>query len=487
MKKEDISRLLQRYLSARDIGKEPYFDADELSELLDSFEESEDYQYYGEVLALGLKLHPGNIDIKIRQGRFHVYNEEYDEAIALIDSIAETDNQDLDLIRLECYCMLNQYDKIIEYTEQLIEDDCDYLETVFEYIVPLLNDMDMVDEANDYMKRGIDLFPDNLLLKDELCYTLEVEGKFEEAINVCNEMIDKDPYSYDNWFTLGRLYSFNNEFDKAIEAFDFALTCDDTDPELKVLKAYCHYMNENYEKALEVYLEVVNNPDKKKKKFPMSDRIIALMAECYMKLEDYEGAYNILKDIIGKNNSLESSTYINYIRCCTETERDREASKMLMRAVTLFPTDIRILSVLALTYVENGEDELAIETTERLFALLDKDKEHNSPEDYDSLLNAAQFLYMKGDMEKALKYYNKILEIRPSTPFIHLHMAMAYLELGDVKHFRKHFSRTSHQDMINYLEQSGVDISKVEQHLFSKHIPPEDLAKEFLNNKDNNN
>lgn len=487
MKKEDISRLLQRYLSARDIGKEPYFDADELSELLDSFEESEDYQYYGEVLALGLKLHPGNIDIKIRQGRFHVYNEEYNEAIALIDSIAETDNQDLDLIRLECYCMLNQYDKIIEYTEQLIEDDCDYLETVFEYIVPLLNDMDMVDEANDYMKRGIDLFPDNLLLKDELCYTLEVEGKFEEAINVCNEMIDKDPYSYDNWFTLGRLYSFNNEFDKAIEAFDFALTCDDTDPELKVLKAYCHYMNENYEKALEVYLEVVNNPDKKKKKFPMSDRIIALMAECYMKLEDYEGAYNILKDIIGKNNSLESATYINYIRCCTETERDREASKMLMRAVKLFPTDIRILSVLALTYVENGEDELAIETTERLFALLDNDKEHNSPEDYDSLLNAAQFLYMKGDMEKALKYYNKILEIRPSTPFIHLHMAMAYLELGDVKHFRKHFSRTSHQDMINYLEQSGVDISKVEQHLFSKHIPPEDLAKEFLNNKDNNN
>ena len=33
MKKDDISRLLQRYLSAREMGKEPYFDADEVDEL----------------------------------------------------------------------------------------------------------------------------------------------------------------------------------------------------------------------------------------------------------------------------------------------------------------------------------------------------------------------------------------------------------------------------------------------------------------------
>lgn len=35
------------------------------------------------------------------------------------------------------------------------------------------------------------LFPDNLILKDELCYNLEVEGDFEHAIRICNELIDK--------------------------------------------------------------------------------------------------------------------------------------------------------------------------------------------------------------------------------------------------------------------------------------------------------
>ena len=43
MKKDDISRLLQHYLSAKEEGKEPYFDADQIDEMLDSFEDSNDY------------------------------------------------------------------------------------------------------------------------------------------------------------------------------------------------------------------------------------------------------------------------------------------------------------------------------------------------------------------------------------------------------------------------------------------------------------
>lgn len=480
MKKGEISRLLQRYLDAREEGKVPYFDADEFSDLLDSFEESDDYELFGDVLASGLKLHPDSIDLKIRQCRFYVYNEDYDSALALIDSIAETSNQDLDLLRLECYCMLDQYDKVIEYTEELIAKDCRYLETVFEYTAPLLSDMEMSKEAMDYINRGIVLFPDNLVLKDELAYNMELEGNIDGAIAIYNKLIDKNPYSNDYWFSLGRLYSMKSEFDKAIEAFDFALTCDDSDPELKMLKAYCLYMNENYEKALEVYNEISFDSE-------VSERIKPLMAECHIKLEDFEGAYAILKDILGKKQIFnEPAAYINFIRCCTETDREREASKTLMQAVKLFPNNVRILSLLALTYVENGEDKLALETTERLFDILDKESDY-LPEDYESLFHAGQYLYMKGDIETALKYYKKVMDVNPDMPYMHLHMAMAYLAKGDMRKFSEHFSQTTPKELIEYLENSGIDFNDVEQQLIGKHIPPEDLTKEFLNNKDNNN
>lgn len=480
MKKDDISRLLQRYLSAREIGKEPYFDADEVDELLGSFEESDNYDYFDEVLALGLKLHPGNTDLQIRQCKFFVYNEDYNNALALIDSIAETDNQDLDLLRLECYCMLNRYDKVIEYTEKLIEKNCDYLEAVFESIAPLLSDMDMNNEARDFINRGIRLFPQNLVLKDELCYNLEIDGDIDGAISICNELIDQNPYSHEYWFTLGRLYSTKPEYEQAIDAFDFALTCDDSDPEVKILKAYCLYMNENYEKALEVYQDI--NSD-----FEITGRIKPLMAECYIKLENFEKAYNLLKDTIGKKViDNEPATYINFIRCCKETGRHQEASYILTKAVKLFPDNVRILSLQALAHVENGEDKPAVETAERLFEVLDKE-EHYLPEDYESLFHIGKYLYTKGDIDKAIKYFIKVYAVNPDLPFICLYIAMCYLVKRDLEHFCEYFNKATPEELINFLENSGFDFSKIEPRSQDKHIPPEDLTKDFLNNKDNNN
>lgn len=487
MKKEDNSSLLQRYLSAHDSGKEPYFDADELVELLDSFEESDDYEYFDDVLALGLKLHPGNIDIQIRQCRYYIYNEEYDCALALVDSIGETNNQDLDLIVLECYCMLDQYDKAKMYIEQLTANKCEYLENVYEFMATILNELDMDDESYDLIKQGLELFPENLLLKEEIIYSLEAKEDYEEAIKICNEMIDKNPYSHNFWNTLGRLYSYIDEYDKAIEALDFALTCNDSDTEVKILKAYCHYMNENYEKALELYKEILSNlkPNTHINLYNIQ-RVNSLLAECYMKIDDYENGYFILKDLIDNHIVIETTPYIDLIRCCTETDREKEASDMLLLAAKRFPNDVRLLSLLAMTYVENDEDELAIETTERLFEVLDTGKSH-MPDDCKSLIQAGQFLFMKGEVDKALKYYKKVLEINPKTLFIHLHIAMIYLAKGDMKRFSEHFSKTTPEELMKYLEETGFDFNNINLEQDGKNIPSEDLVKEFLKNKDNNN
>lgn len=480
MKKEELSRLLQRYLSSHKEGKDAYFDADEIDELLDSFEESDDYTHYDKVLALGLRLHPGNADLQIRKCKLYVYNEEYDSALALIDTIAETENQDLDLLRLECYCMLDEYNKVVEFTEELIKKDCEYLEILFENIAPILSDEEMYNEARDYIDRGLLLFPDNMILKDELCYNYEVAGDMDKAIELCNELIDKNPYSYDYWFTLGRLHSIKGDYEKAIEAFDFALTCDDSDDELKILKAYCLYMNENYEKAIEVYKEIPLNED-------TQPRIVPLLAECHIKMEDYEKAYGLLSDLIKqKNKQEEASTYINYIRCCVETEREAEASQMLIRASEIFPDNIRILSLLALGYLETGNDKKAMEMTDRLFEIIDQ-VEEKQPEDLESLYRAGQYLFMKGDYDKAIKYYKKVFEADQEIEFIHLHMAMAYLSKGDMKHFAEHMQRTSPDELLRYMEKSGLNMGDAIKEMHGNYIPPEKLAQEFLKNKDNKN
>ena len=124
MKKDDISRLLQHYLSAKEEGKEPYFDADQIDEMLDSFEDSNDYTYFNEVLALGLKLHPGNSALQIKKGRQFAYNEDYESALALLENIAETDNQDLDMLKMvgKGYVMANGPAAVQEAIGQVTAD-----------------------------------------------------------------------------------------------------------------------------------------------------------------------------------------------------------------------------------------------------------------------------------------------------------------------------------------------------------------------------
>ena len=64
---------------------------------------------------------------------------------------------------------------------------------------------------------------------------------------------------------------------------------------------------------------------------------------------------------------------------------------------------------------------------------------------------------------------------------------MAYLAKGDIEHFCEHYKKTSPEELFDYLKKVGFDLDGIIDHFGFKHIPPEDLVKEFLKNKDNNN
>ena len=49
------------------------------------------------------------------------------------------------------------------------------------YRTNLVGDVEMTKEAHDFINRGLMLFPDNLILKDELCYNLEIEGDIKKS------------------------------------------------------------------------------------------------------------------------------------------------------------------------------------------------------------------------------------------------------------------------------------------------------------------
>ncbi|MCC8154784.1 MAG: tetratricopeptide repeat protein [Tannerellaceae bacterium] len=351
------------------------------------------------------------------------------------------------------------------------------MEPLYEYVVGVLNDLDRTEEARVILMKGLKLYPDNLVLKDELCYILEAEGKFTEAIVLCNELIDKDPFSYETWFTLGRLYSMVGDFDKAVEAFDYAMACDESDLELKILKSYCLFMNEHYEEAIEAYKEIVTDDESR-------ERIKPLIAECYIKLNRFEECYDILKDYLASPGvDSDPSMYLNFIRCCVELGYDDEALKTLKKAIKTFPDDIRILSLQALNYIESGQEERALEITEKIFSRIESEVEEEPILLKDFFHNSVH-LYFNGNLSRAYKFYKKVFDVHAGLPFAHIQRAMAYYNLGDMELFSQSYKEASANEIAEFMRMTSIERSRGQ---LIKHIPAAQLTNDYLQNKDNNN
>ena len=94
--------LLERYKEMHEKGTEAYFDADEIIQLLEYFEDENDFDEFIRALELGLKLHPENIGIKIKECKAYIYREKYAEALERIKSIGDDDDPELLLLKMQC-------------------------------------------------------------------------------------------------------------------------------------------------------------------------------------------------------------------------------------------------------------------------------------------------------------------------------------------------------------------------------------------------
>lgn len=370
MKKDHVSKLMQRYLKAQKTGIYPYFDADEIDNMLERLEQKGNYKHYEALLHLGKNLHPGNTNLAIRQCKFHIHTKGFTQALVILDMAAAS--IEVEALRLECYARLNASDKVLNRIESLIISKCEYLEELLEYIIPLLNDISMSDLSLKIINRTLPLFPENYLLIDELSYIYEIKGDYEHAIKALNKVIDNNPHSSDNWYNMGRLHSIMNNHAEAIEAFEFSLACAtnkelEHNDDLKAYLAYSFFMNENYEKAVEIYTQMQELPDK-----TINVYIKTMIAECYAQLEDFEKAFQALQSIID-NNTNDSHTYMNYVRCSMETDRRQEASRILRRTANLLPDELRPLTDIAINLLEIGNTNQALSITDKIIKYIDEE------------------------------------------------------------------------------------------------------------------
>lgn len=307
---KDISELVKRYKEAHRSNKNIYFDAYEFEELADYFDSLNDIDEVKQVIEDGLKIHPKNSSLIIKKLKLIVYNYDYEKALKIIDESALEYDYDLNLLKIECYLVLGMEDEALFSTEEILENEDGNLDEVFEDIGFVYFELSKLDEALVFFKHSLEFNSENLEVLNNLAYIYRQKDSTNELIEIHNKILDIDSYTYDSWVELGKLYFSRQEYTKAIDALDFALTIKDDDVNVLKLKAECLPLLNRYEEAIQIYQKLVIEES-------YNPSVFLPLIDLYISCEMYEKAHEVIDSYeasFGKSDDSISKRADIYIR-----------------------------------------------------------------------------------------------------------------------------------------------------------------------------
>lgn len=433
MSEKDISTILKKYKEAKESGKHAYFDADEFSDLAEYFDSIDDLDTAREIIEEGLSIHPNNVSLLVKKAKLTVYDGDYERALELLQPISEYDF-DLYLLRIECHLQLEEYQQAFNLSEQLLEkEDRESLDNALAELGFLHVEADCYKEAILYFEESLKYNEENVDILSDLAYSYEMTGNFEKAIETTNKILDIEPYTYEAWINLGKLHTLREEYELAIDAFDFALTINDSDSTILKLKAHCMSLAGQIKEAIEAFKELIWI-------IPEDTTIYFLLAECYQSLELYDEALTSLEKyrrLEGETEELLTKEAYLYL----QKGDIRKASSMVESGLLVNPasSDFNMIAGELAFREENFE-----KAEEYLMSVYPDDANNSRLIDLLAIINIK-----KENYTVAAEYTEELLKLDNHNLEVKQRLALLYFEIDDKKRFNEILDQFSDEELLS--------------------------------------
>jgi len=178
-------------------------------------------------------------------------------------------------------------------------------------------------------------------------YLFEELDKPSEAIEFFTILTEEFPMLGPAWFGLGFTLSWSNRFEEAIDAYNFAITCDGEISAAHFNMANAFFELKDYDKALHHYFEAYNLD---------TDDFQALtnIGDCYAIQKWYEEALEYYYKAFEKNPTCNEAV-LGIVNALSETGKLSEARAFVESAFEKNPQNIDLLFAVA-TFFEPQED-----------------------------------------------------------------------------------------------------------------------------------
>jgi tetratricopeptide (TPR) repeat protein len=203
----------------------------------------------------------------IKKADLLLATRKYTEALALLNTAALYDHQDMNLfiLKTDAYLALDQPEEAIVLLKEALHlfEGAERTELLFE-LADVYDDHEAFDKVFDCLQLILEEEPTNEEALYKICFWTDFTGRNEESIVLHQKMIDEQPYNALAWFNLAAAYQGIKLYEKAIDAYQFAIVIDEKFDYAYRNMGDAYLRTRKYKEAIEALSKDTSYPDHEK-------------------------------------------------------------------------------------------------------------------------------------------------------------------------------------------------------------------------------
>ena len=364
--KDELRELLQQYDNLKSGKPNSFLEEDSFERLIDYFDEKEQLSLALEASEYAISQYPYSSTLLLKKADLLIALRHYKEALQILEQAELLDGKDTDLyiLKTDAYLALDQQEKAASVLEAVIDDfdGEEKIDLLFE-LADVYDDYENFEKVFDCLKIILEQEPNNEEALYKICFWTDFTGRNEEGIRLHQKIIEEFPFNELAWFNLAAAYQGLKLYEKAIDAYHYAVAIDD--------------------------------------KFDYAWRN---MGDAFLRLRKYKDAIEVLEKVLELARP-EDVIYEAIGHCYDKMGNFAQARFNYKKAAHLNHNDSQLHFKIACTYMNESNWASAIKNLEIALRMHRLQPEYN--------LALGQCFMEMGKLDDAITYFGNVVRVRP--------------------------------------------------------------------------
>lgn len=378
-----------------------------------------------------IELYPQYTAAHLKLGWTYYLMRDYERALGEYTAVLKLTDDPAYLVKTHysmghTFLAVEDFPRAMEAFEKVIRMDNEFGDAYYQAGLIQLR-QDRFSTAAESLKKAIELEPEiNLDVYKNLAFACMRIGHYDEALKYCMKSLEVEPDDPEIFELIGGVYAKKDEWDLSVEYFLKAIGFNPNSSQAYFNLGWAYENVGLIDKSIEQYKKAIQlNPD--------SSESYSNLAWLYVKLEKPDEAIVLFEKALEiEPNDLNLLNNIGWFH--TLLDNYEEALEYFKRALKLDPDNPFVHNNLGIIYLKQGDLDKAKSKLE--LALKLGDDGDNSAVSYYYLANVA---LKKGNLERALEFFQKSRELDPRNTEVFYQIGMIYLRMEKKRDANKAF------------------------------------------------